>query len=103
MAALRLTTGQSVYLAAVGQTSDFVDSFPQTTVLFNMSILDNVRYAKLDATDEEVHEVCRAAALHGKILTFRNGYHTKVGEQGVKLFGGEMQPVAIASVIWKDP
>ncbi|RMZ91582.1 hypothetical protein DV736_g1176, partial [Chaetothyriales sp. CBS 134916] len=91
---------RNVTLYSLRETFGFV---PQTTVLFNMSILDNVRYGKLDATEEEVHEACQAAALHDKILTFPSGYHTKVGERGVKLSGGEMQRIAIARVILKDP
>lgn len=76
---------------------------PQDTVLFNTSILENVRYARLDASDEEVYDACRKAAMHDKILTFSHGYHTKVGERGIKLSGGERQRLSIARVILKDP
>ncbi|KAH7327791.1 P-loop containing nucleoside triphosphate hydrolase protein [Stachybotrys elegans] len=76
---------------------------PQDPLLFNATILENLRYARPDATDEEVYEACRNAAIHDKILNFVDGYQTKVGEQGVKLSGGEIQRLAIARVFLKDP
>ena len=76
---------------------------PQDPTLFNDTILNNVRYAKLEATDEEVIEACKAAAIHHKILTLTDGYATKVGENGHKLSGGELQRIAIARVVLKNP
>jgi ABC-type multidrug transport system fused ATPase/permease subunit len=76
---------------------------PQDPLLFNSTILENLRYARPEATDEEVFEACRKAAIHDKITTFADGYETKVGEQGVKLSGGEIQRLAIARVFLKDP
>ena len=76
---------------------------PQDPTLFHESIMENIRYARLDATDEEVMEACKAASIHDKILTFPKGYATKVGERGVVLSGGELQRVAIARVILKNP
>ncbi|RSM04854.1 hypothetical protein CEP52_006617 [Fusarium oligoseptatum] len=76
---------------------------PQDPLLFNASILENLRYARPTATDKEIHEACRAAAIHDKILSFADGYNTQVGEQGVKLSGGEIQRLAIARVFLKDP
>ncbi|KAM0431501.1 hypothetical protein ACHAPT_005479 [Fusarium lateritium] len=76
---------------------------PQDPLLFNTSILENLRYARPAATDKEIHEACRAAAIHDKILSFVDGYSTQVGEQGVKLSGGEVQRLAIARVFLKDP
>ena len=75
---------------------------PQDPTLFNDTVMANVRYARLDATDEEVMDACKAAAVHDKILTFKDGYNTKVGERGIKLSGGELQRVAIARAILKD-
>ena len=87
-----------------------IDSFrrhigvvPQDTVLFNESIMYNLRYARPEATDEEVFAACRAASIHDKILTFPDGYDSRVGERGLKLSGGEKQRVAIARTILKDP
>ncbi|KAJ6041425.1 uncharacterized protein N7446_010685 [Penicillium canescens] len=74
---------------------------PQDPVLFNPSILENLRYARPPATDEEIQDTCRAAAIHEKILTFVDAYNTTVGENGVKLSGGELQRIAIARVFLK--
>ena len=76
---------------------------PQEPVLFNDTIISNVRYSKLDATDDDIVKACTAAAFHEKILSFTDGYKTMVGENGVKLSGGEIQRIAIARAILKDP
>ncbi|KAK3335358.1 hypothetical protein B0T19DRAFT_447035 [Cercophora scortea] len=76
---------------------------PQSPILFDDTIMSNVRYANLTATDEEVHEACKAASVHEQILGFADGYQTRVGERGVKLSGGELQRVAIARAILKRP
>ncbi len=76
---------------------------PQDTVLFNETLMYNLKYANPSASDEEVFEACRAASIHEKILNFPDGYNTKVGERGLKLSGGEKQRVAIARTILKDP
>lgn len=76
---------------------------PQNPSLFNDTIMSNIRYAKLEATNEEVFEACRAAAIHEQILGFSEGYNTRVGERGMKLSGGELQRVAIARAILKQP
>lgn len=76
---------------------------PQNPSLFNDTIMNNIRYAKLEATDEEVFEACRAAAIHEQILGFSDGYDTRVGERGMKLSGGELQRVAIARAILRQP
>lgn len=76
---------------------------PQDTVLFNETLMYNLKYANIAASDEEVYEACRAASIHEKILSFPDGYESKVGERGLKLSGGEKQRVAIARTILKDP
>lgn len=76
---------------------------PQDPLLFNATVMENLRYARPTATDAEVFEACRAAAIHDRILTFADGYGSRVGEQGVKLSGGEIQRLAIARVFLKDP
>jgi ATP-binding cassette, subfamily B, bacterial len=75
----------------------------QETYLFHASVLDNLRYAKPDATQEEVEEAARAAAIHDRVVELPEGYDTIVGERGYKLSGGEKQRVAIARVLLKDP
>ena len=76
---------------------------PQDTVLFNETLMYNLKYAKPSATDEEVFDACRAASIHEKILHFPDGYASRVGERGLKLSGGEKQRVAIARAILKHP
>jgi ATP-binding cassette, subfamily B, bacterial len=75
----------------------------QDTFLFHASIADNLRYARPDATDEQLTAACRAANLHDFIETLPDGYDTIVGERGHRLSGGEKQRLAIARVILKDP
>jgi ATP-binding cassette subfamily B protein len=76
---------------------------PQDTVLFNDTILYNIRYGRPDASDAEVHEAARAAHIHDFIVTLPAGYETMVGERGLKLSGGEKQRVAIARALLKNP
>jgi ABC-type transport system involved in Fe-S cluster assembly fused permease/ATPase subunit len=76
---------------------------PQDTILFNETLMYNLKYANQDATDEDVYAACRAASIHDKILAFPDGYQTKVGERGLRLSGGEKQRVAIARTIIKNP
>ncbi|KAI4851476.1 hypothetical protein E4T45_05069, partial [Aureobasidium sp. EXF-8846] len=76
---------------------------PQDPSMFNTSIMENVRYARLEAADEEVKEACRAAAVHDRIISFPDGYQSTVGERGVKLSGGELQRIAIARAILRNP
>ncbi|KMU77481.1 heavy metal tolerance protein [Coccidioides immitis RMSCC 3703] len=76
---------------------------PQDTVLFNETLMYNLKYANPSATDEDVFDACRAASIHDRILTFPDGYETKVGERGLRLSGGEKQRVAIARTILKNP
>jgi ATP-binding cassette, subfamily B, heavy metal transporter len=76
---------------------------PQDTVLFNDTILYNIRYGRHDATDAEVIEAARAAHIHDFIETLPAKYETMVGERGLKLSGGEKQRVAIARALLKNP
>ncbi len=75
----------------------------QESYLFNGTILDNLRYAKEDATMEEIEEACRIANIHDFIISQPDGYLTEVGNRGLKLSGGEKQRISIARVILKDP
>ncbi|MCX6752142.1 MAG: ABC transporter ATP-binding protein [Candidatus Nomurabacteria bacterium] len=75
---------------------------PQDPVLFHRSLLENIRYGKRDATDEEVLIAAHLAHCDEFIDALPNGYETYVGERGVKLSGGERQRVAIARAILKD-
>ena len=76
---------------------------PQDTVLFNDSILYNIRYGRTQASDAEVMEAARAAHIHDFIESLPKKYETMVGERGLKLSGGEKQRVAIARALLKNP
>lgn len=76
---------------------------PQDTVLFNETLMYNLKYANPKASNEDVYEACRAASIHERIQSFPDGYKARVGERGLKLSGGEKQRVAIARAILKDP
>jgi ABC transporter fused permease/ATP-binding protein len=75
----------------------------QDPVLFSGSIRENIRYGRLDATDDEVIAAAKAANADGFIREFPAGYETLVGERGVKLSGGQRQRVSIARAILRDP
>jgi ATP-binding cassette subfamily B protein len=91
---------RQIKLASLGQIIGVVT---QETYLFHASIRDNLRYAKPDATEEELEVATRAAAIHERILELPEGFDTLVGERGYKLSGGEKQRIAIARVLLKDP
>lgn len=75
----------------------------QEAYLFNGTILDNLRYAKSDATPEQIEEACRIANIHDFVASQPKGYSTEVGNRGLKLSGGEKQRLSLARVILKDP
>ncbi|MGR4065302.1 MAG: ABC transporter ATP-binding protein [Vulcanimicrobiaceae bacterium] len=76
---------------------------PQDPQLFRTSIMENIRYGRLDATDDEVREAAREANADEFIERFPEGYQTEVGERGARLSGGERQRIAIARAILRDP
>ncbi|WP_330254740.1 ABC transporter ATP-binding protein/permease [Nocardia sp. NBC_00565] len=82
--------------AAVGVVS-------QETYLFHASVADNLRFAKPDATDEELYAAARAAQIHDHIASLPDGYDTLVGERGYRFSGGEKQRLAVARVILRNP
>ena len=76
---------------------------PQDTPLFHSDVMHNVKYGRLDATDEEVFEAARKAHVHDAVMRLPEGYATKVGERGLMVSGGEKQRLAVARVLLKDP
>nr|VDD32540.1 unnamed protein product [Brassica oleracea] len=76
---------------------------PQDTVLFNDTIFHNIHNGRLSATEEEVYDAARRAAIHDTISNFPDKYSTVVGERGLKLSGGEKQRVALARAFLKSP
>jgi ATP-binding cassette, subfamily B, bacterial len=75
----------------------------QETYLFHATVRDNLRFARPDASDEEIEEAARAAQVHGLIEGLPDGYETVVGERGYRFSGGEKQRIAIARTILRNP
>lgn len=97
-----LIDGQDISCVAQESLRDNISFVPQDSVLFHRTLMDNIRYGKREATDEEVIEAAKQAHCHEFISQFPEGYETFVGERGVKLSGGERQRVAIARAILKN-
>ncbi|KAL2868018.1 putative vacuolar ABC heavy metal transporter (Hmt1) [Aspergillus lucknowensis] len=98
-----LVDGHDVEGITIDSLRRHIGVVPQDTVLFNETLMYNLKYANPNATDENVYEACRAASIHDKIMSFPDGYSTRVGERGLRLSGGEKQRVAIARTILKNP
>jgi ATP-binding cassette subfamily B protein len=75
---------------------------PQDPILFHRNLMDNIRYGRIDATDEEVIESAKKAYAHEFIIKLPQGYDSLVGERGIKLSGGQRQRVAIARAVLKN-
>jgi ATP-binding cassette subfamily B protein len=80
-----------------------IGNVTQETYLFHDTVEANLRYAKADASQEELESACRAANIHEYLASLPQGYQTVVGERGYRLSGGEKQRLALARVILKDP
>ena len=76
---------------------------PQDVQLFRGSVLENIRYGRITATDDEVRAAARDANVDDYVRNFADGYATQVGERGVRLSGGERQRIAIARAVLRDP
>lgn len=79
-----------------------ISVIPQDQILFHDSVMYNIRYGNTKATDDEVKNAAKMAGLHESIMKFPSGYHSQVGERGLKLSGGEKQRVAFARAILKN-
>ncbi len=75
----------------------------QDVMLFNTSILENVRFGSLDASDDDVVSVCKKVHAHEFIQKFSEGYNTNVGDRGMKLSGGQKQRLALARAMLRNP
>ena len=91
---------QSVTLASLRGNVGIVQ---QEVLLFAGTIMENIRYGRLDATDEDVVEAAKQAEIHEDILVMPDGYQTYVGERGTLLSGGQKQRVSIARIFLKNP
>ncbi len=83
--------------------SDLVGVVSQETYLFHASVRENLRFAKPDATDDEIEAAAEAARIHHVIAALPEGYDTVVGERGYRFSGGEKQRIAIARTILRNP
>ncbi|MCL2673367.1 MAG: ABC transporter ATP-binding protein/permease [Alphaproteobacteria bacterium] len=79
-----------------------ISVIPQDPTLFNRSIMENIRYGRIEATDDEVMEAAKKAYCHDFIMEMPSGYQSKVGERGVMVSGGERQRIAIARAILQN-
>lgn len=94
--------GQNIARVTQDSLREQISLVPQEPILFHRSLLENIRYGKLNATEAEVIAAAKLAHCHEFIETFEHTYDTFVGERGVKLSGGERQRVAIARAILKN-
>lgn len=97
-----LVDGQNITQITQDSLRESIAIIPQDTLLFHRSLMENIRYGKPDATDEEVIIASKKAHIHEYIQTLTDQYQTFVGERGIKLSGGQRQRVAIARAILKD-
>ncbi|MFC9976750.1 ABC transporter ATP-binding protein [Spirillospora sp. NPDC127200] len=95
--------GVDVRELSFADLSDAVGVVSQETYLFHASVADNLRFAKPEATDEELVAAARAAQIHDHIAALPDGYDTMVGERGYRFSGGEKQRLAIARTILRNP
>jgi ATP-binding cassette subfamily B protein len=95
--------GHNVKDVTLESLANVVGMVTQETYLFHASVRENLLYARVDATEEEMIAAAKAAAIHDRIIELDDGYDTIVGERGYKLSGGEKQRIAIARVILKNP
>jgi ATP-binding cassette, subfamily B (MDR/TAP), member 7 len=98
-----LVDGQDISQVQLASLRSAVGVVPQDTPLFHADIMHNVRYGRLDASDDEVIAATKKAQVHDTIVKLSHGYATTVGERGLMVSGGEKQRLAVARVLLKDP
>src|SRR5262249_56542921 len=97
-----LIDGQDIARVTQHSVRDAISVVPQDITLFHRSVMENSRYGRADATDDEVLAAAIAAECHHFIQTMRGGFDTLVGERGIKLSGGQRQRIAIARAFLKN-
>jgi ATP-binding cassette, subfamily B, bacterial len=95
--------GIDITQADISQLRSAIGIVPQDTIIFAASVMENIRLGKLDATDAEIMQAAQAAAADEFIQRLPDGYHTFLGERGIRLSGGQRQRIAIARAILKNP
>ena len=98
-----LIDGQDIRSLTMASVRRNIGIVQQDVFLFSGSIKENIRYGRLEATDEEVIEAAKRANIHDYVMTLPEGYETEIGERGVKLSGGQKQRLSIARVFLKNP
>lgn len=98
-----LVDGQDLTNVTLRSLRQNIGIVQQDVFLFNGTIGENIRYGKLDATEEEVITAAKRANIHDYVMSLPNGYDTQIGERGVKLSGGQKQRLSIARVFLKNP
>jgi ATP-binding cassette subfamily B protein len=97
-----LIDGQDIRDVSQDSLHENIAMIPQDPSLFHRSLMDNIRYGRIDATDEEVIEASKKAHAHEFITRLPQGYQTLAGERGIKISGGQRQRIAIARAILKN-
>ena len=98
-----LLDGEKVTKIDLSSLRGSIGYVPQDVQLFSCSIIDNIRYGKLDATDADVARAARAANIEDFIMNLPQNYHTEVGDRGSRLSGGERQRVSLARALIRNP
>jgi ATP-binding cassette subfamily B (MDR/TAP) protein 7 len=98
-----LIDGQDIKDVQLESLRKTIGVVPQDTPLFHADIMHNIRYGRLDATDEEVVAAAQKAQVDKTIQSLPDKYQTKVGERGLMVSGGEKQRMAVARLLLKDP
>lgn len=97
-----LIDGMNIKNYSLSSLREHIGIVTQDSFLFSSSVKDNIRMAKLDATEDEIIAAAKKAFAHEFISSLSNGYETEIGERGVKLSGGQKQRIALARVFLKD-
>lgn len=95
--------GQDLRDITLDSLRDSLGAVPQDPSVFDQTIMENILYARPDATEVDAITACKAARIHDQIMSFPGSYQSKIGERGVRLSGGELQRLAIARVILRQP
>lgn len=98
-----LFDGENIKDISLGSLRRNIGIVQQDVYLFSGTVSDNIRYGKLDASEEEIIQAAKKANAHDFIMALPNGYDTDIGQRGVKLSGGQKQRLSIARVFLKDP